>query len=239
MLTGGQIAAGTGVVVPNLAASALVIGGFHNRPVAFALFAFAGLWLVGAVLFVPLRNAYWGRTGNMPIRVSHVQVGNGAIVTLNLGTEPDVTDVRCELHIPHSDFVGGVPKATALVAPGQLRDRQILFTFPDSFGLPPIFGQVRCLGSYQVNWVVTQFGQTNVVRDRFRIRKVALMATIRRGWRERHDRSQSFVVWLCAVLSLYVLRVLRLARFQAVERAWTFLFNRTGDPHNAGGKWPR
>ena len=234
------MAALTGVVVPNLAASALVIGGFHNRPVAFALFAFAGMWMVGALLFSPLRNAYWRRTGSMPIRAYHVLVGNRAILTLDLGTEPDVTDVRCELQIPHSDFVGGVPKATAVLAPGQVRERRIIFTFPDQFGLPPIFGQMRCIGWYHVNWLVTQFGQCRAIKYRFHIRKLGLRAAIRQGWMDRRNPGQRFSLWLCAALSLYALYVLRLAGFRPVQRVWRSVFSGTRDPWASGdeGKSP-
>ena len=47
-----------GAAIPALIGVGLAVGGFESRPVAYALFALAGLWLILSCLYLPLRGAY-------------------------------------------------------------------------------------------------------------------------------------------------------------------------------------
>lgn len=193
--------------------------------------------LICALLYVPIRNVRWRMTGLTPMRASHTMVGNGAIVRLDLGMEPAVTDVICEVHIPHYQYVGGQPKGTARYPKGSVLDRQAAFRFPDSFGLAPVFQQLRCVGWYHVRWVVTQYGNQRTVSDKFHIRRYSMFATIRQAWKERGESDYSFWVWTAAVLSMYFLNLSRLSRVSLVQRGWNRMFRReeSGAPSGTDG----
>jgi hypothetical protein len=170
MPTFRQLAAFTGVGLPLLVASALVIGGFQNRGASYVLLAVCVLWAIGLALFVPIRSMVYQRMGFAPFRATHKVIGGGAVLQMDLGTEPSIQDLYCEVHIPQYHFVGGKPSGTAK-RPALLGspDRTTTFMFPDDFGLAPIFKQARCVGWYRVHWVITQHDQKIVKRDRFHI----------------------------------------------------------------------
>jgi hypothetical protein len=205
-----------------LVASGLAIGGYHNRPLAIACFLLAGLFLMAGCLWVPIRNWRWRATGRTPIQARHKMIGNRALLTLDLGTEPDVSGVYCEVHIPHYRYVGGQPTGRAQLPPALTPGRTVTFSFPDDFGLAPIFRQVRCTGWYPVNWVITQFGAPRVVIDKFHIRKFGFVSMTRLAWERREE--EPFFLWLGLVFLLGLLRMLRLTKYEPVQRAWNRLF---------------
>ncbi len=208
--------------MPVLVASGLAIGGYHNRPLAIACFVFAAVLLVAACLWVPIRNWRWRMIGRTPIQARHKMIGNRALLTLDLGTESDVSGVYCEVHIPHYMYVGGQPSGRAHLPAGLTPGRTVTFSFPDHFGLAPIFRQARCIGWYQVNWVITQFGAPRVITDKFHIRKLGFVAMTRLAWERREQ--EPFFLWLGLVLLLGLLRILRLTKYGRVQRAWNRLF---------------
>ncbi len=187
MPIGGQIAALAGIAVPTLVASGLAIGGYHNRPLALVCFIVAGIVAVVACLYVPLRRLWWRIIGDTPLRAGHKLIGTGALLSIDLGTEPSITDLLCEVHIPHYEHVGGQPSATATLAHALARNRHVSFIFPDDFGVAPVFKQVRCVGWYHVRWIVTQFDEPRVVKDKFHIRKSGFVAAVRLAWQTRKE----------------------------------------------------
>jgi len=222
--SGPQVATILGICVPALVASGLAIGGYHNRPVAVACFLVAGIALIAGALYVPLRRAYWRRIGSIPIRASHKLIGNRALLRLDLGTEPAITDVSCEVHIPHYMRVGGIPKATAEWK-GSPSDRIAVLSFPGQFGLAPIFSQARVLGRYQVHWIITQNGSPRIVTDRFHIARYTFVAAFRDAWEHRKDpAAMPFWRWLASSLSFQLLYFTRLGKFGVVRRAWDRIF---------------
>lgn len=221
MPTFRQAAAGAAVVVPVLVASGLAIGGYHNRPLAVACFVVAGCCLLAVCFWVPLQRWRWRTTGRTPIRPWHKVIGGRAVLRLDLGTEPAVSEVVCEVHIPHYMFVGGRPRATTGPLPIQ-GVRLVIASFPDHFGLAPVFRQARCVGWYHVNWIVTQFGEQRVFRDKFRIRRFGVIAMTRLAWERRGE--QSFPLWLATAGVVAFLHLTRLDRSPTVKRAWDRLF---------------
>lgn len=201
MPTGGQVATAAGVAAPTLIASGLAIGGYHNRPIAYSCFALAALAFVIACLYVPLKSLFYRKIGFAPVRASHSVIGGAAVLRLDLGTQPAVTDLACQVHLPQAGYVGIKTSSTATLPPGSTPSRHTTFMFPHQFGLEPVYFQAMVLGWYQVDWIVTQHGsQRTITTDRFHLKRPTTFTAMRKIWVDR-DRKRHLWAVLPALIA--------------------------------------
>jgi len=165
-----QVVAVAGVVVPVVIASGLTVGGFQSHDVAYGLFAFAGLWAVGSIAFVPTTRALNRSHGHAPAQASHLLNDSSQVILLRLdrGDLLDVSELACEVQLP----LGGVARATV---PGDL-NQDTMLNFPHEFSgapspWPAPYINHRVGGIYRVTWIATQFAANRgpVASDRFKV----------------------------------------------------------------------